>query len=332
MKYRNPWPVPKRGKARSNMKRPAAAAFSPMKSKPIPYVRFGGVKKNFHKDRVKFGVSVHSLIAMTPRQLIRKLTKDGLLPSWQGSTCPHCGGGSLGKLHFFKDKQVWVHRCTKKRCMKRVQPHDFHAIFYHGSGNSYTPLGHQVATLRCALAGVPITSVPTILDMDHKSVNHIYQNLECVRARHVQMKQKTIDYGALHKWNDVEADEVDLGKELLEDKKTVKWEQWGGIVERGQPHTLALFRLHPKMTKARAPGPGPIQKSDWTPIATRFLKNKQVILHTDGARTYKLHVPGVLRDNVVHKKKRVLVQGKYTWVKPHYTKVTSHTLCRMVDR
>ena len=32
------------------LKRPAAAASSPMKSKPIPYVRFGGVKKNFHKD------------------------------------------------------------------------------------------------------------------------------------------------------------------------------------------------------------------------------------------------------------------------------------------
>ncbi len=54
----------------------------------------------------------------------------------------------------------------------------------------------------------------------------------------------------------------------------------------------------------RAPGPGPIRKRDWAPLARRHLEGKKVILHTDGARAYTLKVPGVLHDNVVHMKKK----------------------------
>lgn len=51
-----------------------------------------------------------------------------------------------------------------------VQAHDFHPIFFKGSGKSYTSLGQQAAVLRCAVAGVPVTSVPVILDTDDKHV------------------------------------------------------------------------------------------------------------------------------------------------------------------
>jgi hypothetical protein len=37
-------------------------------------------------------------------------------------------------------------------------------------------------------------------------------------------------------------------------------------------------------------------------------------------------LPGVIHDNVVHKKKRVLINGKQTWVRPHYTKLCTHDL------
>ena len=83
--------------------------------------------------------------------------------------------------------------------------------------------------------------------------------------------------GKDRKWADIEADEVDLGKEGDQPSGKAKWEQWGGMVERGQPHTLVLYRLTPKLTTKRAPG------------------------------------------HVVHKKKRVKINGKFTWVKPHYT-------------
>ena len=162
--------------------------------------------------------------------------------------------------------------------------------------------------------------------MDDKAVYRVYQNLEITRARHVLMKQKDIKYGSLQKWADVEADEVDIGKEICEDNDKAKWEQWGGIVERGRPETLALFRLNPIKTKKRAPGPGPLRRRDWKPIAEKMLRNRQIILHTDGARSYKLALPGVFHDHVVHKKKRVKVRGKTMWIKPHYTKVCSHKL------
>ena len=114
---------------------------------------------------------------------------------------------------------------------RRVQPHDFHPIFFGGRGQSFTPLGHQAAVLLCAVAGIPVTSVPVIMDMDDKAVFRIYQNLEVTRARHVESHEKNIVFGDKTAWCDVEADEVDLGKDLSEDKQTASWEQWGGLVE-----------------------------------------------------------------------------------------------------
>lgn len=47
-----------------------------------------------------------------------------------------------------------------------------------------------------------------------------------------------------------------------------------------------------------------------------YLRDRKIILHTDGAKTYQLSLPEVLRDN----------GGKITWVKPRYTKLRTHTL------
>ena len=94
----------------------------------------------------------------------------------------------------------------------------------------------------------------------------------------------------------------------------------------GHPKTLMLFRLQPSTTKSRPPGPGPIRRREWILIAKKLLKDRQVILHTDGAKAYKLALSGVIHDNVVHKKKWLLVNGKQTWVRPHYTKLCTHTL------
>ena len=109
-------------------------------------------------------------------------------------------------------------------------------------------------------------------------------------------------------WKDVEADEVDLGKGLdpnaqTDSSKPIRWEQWGVIVERGAPETLVLFRLNPAKTARRAPGPGPMRKRDWTLLAKKWFRGRCVILHTDGARSYRAKVKDVLHDAVVHKKK-----------------------------
>lgn len=327
MKYRgaDTWPSPKRGKARAHVKRPAAKTTA-KKFKPVPYVRHAGVQKKFHKERMHFGVSIPSLLSMRSEALFRKLRADGILPKWEGQTCPHCGIGKLGGLHFVKGRRSWAHKCTVQGCRKYVQPHDFHPIFFSGSGQSHTPLKNQAAVLCCALAGVPVTSVPIILEMNHKPVERIFKNLEIARDQHVRKKEKAIKLGSNQKWADVRADEVDVGKEVEMDQKRARWEQWGGLLERGRPDTLVLFRLSPKTTASRSPGPGPITKRDWKPVAKKFLEGRDVILHTDGAKAYTMKIKGVFHDNVVHKKKKMTVNGKQVWVNPKYTKVWTHQL------
>ncbi|CAK0908582.1 unnamed protein product [Prorocentrum cordatum] len=97
--------------------------------------------------------------------------------------------------------------------------------------------------------------------------------------------------------------------------KPVIWEQWGGMVQRGDQKSLVLFKLDPAKTKRRAPGPGPIRKRDWKPLAYKWVHKRNIILHTDGARSYKLKLEGVKHDWVVHAKKRVMVTGK--WITHH---------------
>ncbi|CAE7394603.1 unnamed protein product [Symbiodinium pilosum] len=62
--------------------------------------------------------------------------------------------------------------------------------------------------------------------------------------------------------------------------------------------------------KQRSPGPGPIRKRDWSAIGNRHLANRKVILHSDGARAYKLKLPQVMHCNVVHQKKKAKINGK----------------------
>ena len=47
--------------------------------------------------------------------------------------------------------------------------------------------------------------------------------MEEVRRKYVEKKEKDIVYGKVEKWCDVEADEVELGKELCEDGSSLKW-------------------------------------------------------------------------------------------------------------
>ena len=51
-----------------------------------------------------------------------------------------------------------------------------------------------------------------------------------------------------------------------------------------------------------------------------------MILHTDGAKAYTMHIEWMLHDHVVHKKKRVVLNGVATWVAPTYTRTFKHKL------
>lgn len=255
-------------------------------------------------------------------------------------------------MKYFKAKKGYRHRCKRFGCRMYVQPHDFHPIFM--SGKHVTPLADQAAILFMQIAGVKQNSMRVLWKKNHKVVESLSTRSEQARMRYVIRKEKQIVFGKGEDWKDVEADEADLGSivvteendppELEKNFKNTKkekknkgykkkrpvmrkqWEQWGGMVERGAPHTLILSRLKPRRTSHRSPGPGPISRRDWKPLAMKHLAEKKVVLHTDGARTYKLAVPGVLHDNIVHKRKQMKIKGRMVWVRPKYTKLVSHSL------
>ena len=142
-------------------------------------------------------------------------------------------------------------------------------------------------------------------------------------------QEKGINFGGGPKWCDVEADETTFDrkdlKALAPDKNLpIVWEQWRGLVKRGDPKSLVLKRLVPRMSEKCAPGPGAIRKVEWAPLAKTYLQDKQVILHTDAAKTYKMHIPGVVHDNVIHAKKRVKINGKWRWQNPSYVRIVTH--------
>ena len=50
--------------------------------------------------------------------------------------------------------------------------------------------------------------------------------------------------------------------------------------------TLVLDRGKPLASKLRASGPGAVCKVEWKPLAAKWLKDRQAMLHTDSAKSY----------------------------------------------
>eukprot|EP00438_Fugacium_kawagutii_P006208 Skav222613 [mRNA] locus=scaffold1190:71147:72257:+ [translate_table: standard] len=209
-----------------------------------------------------------------------------------------------------------------------------HALWLLGqAGMGKTLLGPIVAMVvsRCSgtfgttadldfFKGVPFSTCCPALYDDGSIGGH----RECAEATlpapyFLGFQQKEICFGKSQQWADVEAtfDRKVVGQQ-------VDWEQWCGIVQRGQPSTLVFHRLKPPAGKVRAPGPGAVRNVEWKPLAKKWLEGRRIILHMDSARSYKMKVPDVLRDRVAHKKKRVKVGTKFRWIAPKYVEMTRH--------
>ena len=200
------------------------------------------------------------------------------------------------------------------------------------------PEGHslqmQAAALLLRLRNVPLSSIHLLTHINHKALEKFNRNILLMRKGYVQKAEKEIKFGGCPRaWKEVEADEATFDKKTLSPQelgvnhdKPVLWEQWGAIVQRGAPETLVLTKLNPAMTVPRAPGPGAIRKVDWKPLALKHIANRNAILHTDSARSYKMKLSGVVHDAVVHKKKRVKKNGKWVWLKPTFVRISKHKL------
>ena len=71
----------------------------------------------------------------------------------------------------------------------------------------------QAAIMYCGVVGISAVDTHFVLDVEQKIVEQIFTNLEVSRSRYVTHKEKQIRLGG---WKDVEADEVDLGKGVVD--------------------------------------------------------------------------------------------------------------------
>ena len=330
-----PFPAPKRGVQRVIAKRPAGKKQAEWNK--IPYQRHSEGPSHVRKEQVKWQRSLDELLTATPQGVIRILQEDKMLPDWTGAVCPHCNTGRLSSLMTRPGSDHLVYRCNRKHCQHYISPVELHPIFTKTMGSEGHSLQKQAAALLLRLVNVPLADIHILTHMNHKAVEHMNKNLLLLRKGHVQESEKSICFGGNPKsWKDVEVDEATFDKKTLQEYeitkddaaagKNVQWEQRGGLIQRGSPHTLVLTKLNPAITVPRAPGPGAMRKIDWKPIANKWLKNRSVVLHSDSARSYRMKIPGVVHDAVTHRKKRVKRGGKFVWVQPTYVKVSSHKL------
>ena len=86
--------------------------------------------------------------------------------------------------------------------------------------------------------------------------------------KHIKLGyDKGKNFTAVKNWVDVEGDEASFTKTnrrgidpSIRTDKPVVWEQWLGLVQRGQ--SLILEGLRPPSTEVRAPGPGAVRKTE----------------------------------------------------------------------
>lgn len=305
--------------------------------KRVPYVRAGKKTVKNRSERERWSRKLEDFLTASDTRIVHLLRQDGIIKKKEKTKCPLCNKGVLRGLKFVKSAGALKHRCNRKGCQAYISPTHGHPVFGKlGRGvTASSSLNEQASVLFCIVAGATNVVAHRILDKNHKMIEDISRKLDAARRVVVERDQKRIMFGQLMTWNDVEGDEVDLGKEdvgAVDKKKpaqTMRWEQWQGLVERGDRRTLVLSKTNAKMTKRRAPGPGPLRKADWMPIANTYLKKRRVILHTDGAKSYRLKtspVEGILHDWVVHKPKKVVKGKTSVWYKPKYVTLVKHNL------
>ena len=317
------FPGPKKGKGRMVIKRPASLKTQSWKQ--VPYVRGNHAvpARGVRREQAHWRRVVPELLKASDIDIVKMLIHDKILPDWSGKRCPKCNRGTLSTLQTHCNEAKPKYRCSSKACQQRIHPQYLHPLFHAGRGPEALSLQTQSALLLLVILRVPLASIHLILGVNQKVVEAMHKNLQLVRKKYVVQKEKGIKFGASGKWSDVEGDEATFDKrDVLSDAawehevkadRSMLWEQWCGLVKRGKPQTLVLARLSPTLTATRSPGPGPITKQDWGPLGKKWLANRSVIFHTDSAKAYKMKLPGVLHDSVVHQKKRVKKNGKWEW-------------------
>ena len=136
-----------------------------------------------------------------------------------------------------------------------VVPHELHPLFQVSKGKQHQPLQVQAALFLLLLTGASHAQCRLLLQVNHRMIEGMSSRLQVLRQSYVQEEEQKIIFGDGKKWMDVEADEATFDradvtrdvtyKDSVVKGKPILWEQWCGILARGNPKTLVLTCLTP---------------------------------------------------------------------------------------
>ena len=152
------FPAPKKGKLRLILKqnltkKPSSKVTHGKAWKSTPYIRSGHSAPRV--DRLQWKRTFQTLTALKEKDAIKLLTEDGLMPSWEGATCPFCSKGTVGPLQE-RDSGLPRYRCRRKDCHKFITPQHLHPLFSTTRGPEGHSLGLQAGVLLLLLAGLQV--------------------------------------------------------------------------------------------------------------------------------------------------------------------------------
>ena len=205
--------VPKKGKARLVLKRPAMPKNSTWKQ--VPYIREKTMvgSRGLRKDQTKWKRSLSEILNADDKGIIKQfLVADKLLPDWTGTPCPRCCKGTLSHLMQFRGS-CWKHKCSVSACRAWINPYHLHPLFSEKTGSATTKyLQTQASMLLLHLHRVPQATIQALLGVNHKAVEGMQMKLFDLRRKYVEFEQKNIMFGDGKTWKDVEADEACFDK------------------------------------------------------------------------------------------------------------------------
>ncbi|CAE7795688.1 unnamed protein product [Symbiodinium sp. CCMP2592] len=256
----------------------------------------------------KWCVSFADLVQWPEKKLITYLISIGIL--WKFVRCPHCKTGKVCTLSFID----LAGGCSGARDGSVVSS-SYHIpgthFFTCAWGQAHIPLRQQVQVLFCNAARLGSGQVHILTGLGAKAVQSLSQRWRQALVRFVEQQQDSKPFGHLQRWVECEVDEVTLRGKRCGNR--VAWHQYLGLLERGNRRSLVLVKMKIRTTSVKRTGSGkgstgpagPISKEDWKRIGSRYLKNRKILLHSDGARAYRyVKIPGVVTDAVKNKKLR----------------------------
>ena len=283
--------VPKKGKLRSALERPASTKSKDYMS--VKYVRIPTAvgARGRRQEQTKWRRTLPEFLSASNDAIVKMLTKDQILLDWKGRQCPRCERGTLSGLRpCYEARPHLLEVEVQPLHMPALPESTLPPPYLHRMPRSGRPEPPAPALL-LKLTDASNAQAHNLLGINHKALEDMDQKLMALRKDFVEERQKTMKIGDGVTWIDVEGDEATFNKSSTGDvdvEKAVKWEQWLGLVERGRPESLILHRLNPPETVKRAPGPGAARKTEWLPLANKYLKDRAVIFHTDSARSYRV--------------------------------------------